>query len=191
MLPVKGLPPYITNGNPGTLIEPTKLAHYLLSFATCQHCIGLSHKMESHWQTIHKGNLQTSRQHLDFLIKYNPSPYTLMLLQTAVRPSTYHSLSSFHRSLRSSVVGAELSVWASRLKTHPVSTQTACPSMPVLTWSPRVASGPRLYLRSSPTKGTSSPSGWTRRAGSSIESMSPTRCCSSVGWEQENRCGDW
>ena len=96
-----------------------------------------------------------------------------------------------NRSPKSSLVGAELCGWASPARTRPGSIRTACPSTPAPTWCPRAASGPRPCRRTSPTRATWSPSGWTRRAGCSTAWTTPAPCCSSAVSVPPSPSGLW
>lgn len=93
------------------------------------------------------------------------------------------------RSLKSSAAGVVLYVLVLHPKTHQGSIQTPCPSMPALTWSPKVASGQKHFRRSSPMRETSSRFGWIRKAGCSIESTTPAPYCSSAGYMSQNPSG--
>lgn len=95
------------------------------------------------------------------------------------------------RSPRSSAAGAGRCAWASRARTPPASTRTRCPSTPAPTWSPRAASGPRRCPRNLPTRATSSPSGWTRRAVCFTASTTRLPCSSSMGSARQTRSGPW
>lgn len=93
------------------------------------------------------------------------------------------------RSRKSSAAGAVLCDLVLLPKTHRGSTQTPCPSTRAQIWFLRAVFGQRLYLKSSPTKETSSPSGWTRRAGCFTESTTPAPCCSSAAFMSLNLFG--
>lgn len=95
------------------------------------------------------------------------------------------------RSPRSSAAGVGRCAWASRARTPPASTLTRCPSTPAPTWSPRAAFGPRRCPRNLPTRATSSPSGWTRRAVCFTASTTRLPCSSSMGSARQTHSGPW
>lgn len=95
------------------------------------------------------------------------------------------------RSLKSSRAGAAPCVLDSHAKTPPGLTQIPCPSTPAPTWSPKAASGPKLCLKSSPTRETLSTSGWTRKDGCFTGSTTWAPSYFSAACTSPSLCGRW
>lgn len=95
------------------------------------------------------------------------------------------------RSPKSSVAGAGLFDSGLLPRILQGLTPTPCRSTRALTWFPKAASGPKLCRKSLPMRGTSLPSGWTRRDGFSTVWMTLLQCSSSAEWGRQNPSGLW